>query len=74
MRITVGIGTRRLTSEDGGELWIEGTREVPWCVVSRVRGLPHARVVPTLRPLAEKSDPNAQFLLGMVAAAKEPAL
>jgi hypothetical protein len=46
MRITVGIGTRRLTSEDGGERWTEGTREVPWRAVPRVRGLPDAGVVP----------------------------
>jgi len=47
MRISVGIGTRRLTSEDGGELWTEGTREVPWRAVPRVRGLADAGVVPT---------------------------
>jgi hypothetical protein len=40
MRISVGIGTRLLTSEDGGESWTEGTREVPWRAVPRVRGLP----------------------------------
>jgi hypothetical protein len=47
MRISVGIGTRRLTSEDGGEHWSEATREVPWRAVPRVRGLPEAGVVPT---------------------------
>ncbi len=47
MRISVGIGTRRLTSEDGGERWSEGTREVPWRAVPRVRGLPDKGAVPT---------------------------
>jgi hypothetical protein len=47
MRISVGIGARRLTSGDGGEHWAEATREVPWRAVPRVRGLPDAGVVPT---------------------------
>ena len=47
MRISVGIGGRRLTSEDGGEHWSDGTREVPWRAVPRARGLAGAGVVPS---------------------------